>query len=213
MHCFQLCTKVSPAKSFYRPVYKWGVQISNSRQGHSCLLRPFHIGFGITLPGPSHWNNIPRGLTRCYMPMTTHLLGASNSLRHMKVKYIRRIFFPNYLYNMKNYSCSRVVLIYQNQNVSSISKMVFAWSGASMAYTFKRPEHELSEVIEGTAEQARVTTNRSGLYDHQFRDEKETCCGQKSLSLRPAVLTFPGERIIRAHINFWSSESKERPGM
>lgn len=69
------------------------------------------------------------------------------------------------------------------------------------------------EVIEQTGEQARVTPNRSGLYDPQFRDEKETCCGQKSLSLGPTALTSSGEHVIRDHINFWSGESKERPGM
>lgn len=66
---------------------------------------------------------------------------------------------------------------------------------------------------EWTDEQARVTPNRSALYGPQFRDEKETCCGLKSLSLRPAALTSPGGHVIRAHINFWSGESKERPGM
>ena len=69
------------------------------------------------------------------------------------------------------------------------------------------------EVIKQTGEQARVTPNRSGLYDPQFRDEKESCCGQKSLSRRPTALTSSGEHVIRDHINFWSGESKERPGM
>lgn len=60
----------------------------------------------------------------------------------------------------------------------------------------------MSEVLEWIDEQARVTPNRSALYDPQFRDEKETCCSQRSHSLTPAALTSPGEHVIRAHINF-----------
>lgn len=59
-----------------------------------------------------------------------------------------------------------------------------------------------SEVIEYTAEEARLTRYRSTLYDPQFRNEKETCCSQKPHSFRPAALTSPGEHINRAHINF-----------
>lgn len=54
-------SKISPASSPWRSVYRRGPPFPDSRCGHSLLLRSIHGGLGIASSGLSPGSNLPRG--------------------------------------------------------------------------------------------------------------------------------------------------------